>query len=151
MGRIKSILCAIDFSDCSPEITDYVRELAESLNASVVVVYAAQSLNRYMLFNVAETAVKDFTDTMVAGASERMDKLLEETFGDVEAKGVVETGYPAEVILRAASENDCDLIVMGTHGRSGWDRIVFGSVAEKVVKASKIPVMTVPPKDGGRE
>jgi nucleotide-binding universal stress UspA family protein len=151
MGKIGNILCAIDFSDYSPEITEYVRELAESLNASVVVVYAAQSLNRYMLFNVAETAVKDFTDTMVSGARERMDKVLEETFRDVDAKGVVETGYPAEVILTAARENDCDLIVMGTHGRSGWDRIVFGSVAEKVVKTSNIPVMTVPPKGDARE
>ena len=112
MGKIRNILCAIDFSDYSPEISDYVRELAESLQASVVVVYAAQSLNRYMLFNVAETAVKDFTETMVAGARDRMDKILEKTFKDVDAKGVVETGYPAEVILTAANENNCDLIVM---------------------------------------
>ena len=58
------------------------------------------------------------------------------------------TGYAPEEILKAAEENHCDLIVMGTHGRKGIDRIIFGSVAEKVVKTSPVPVLTIRPYAG---
>ena len=54
-------------------------------------------------------------------------------------------GYAAEEILKTAVKENCDLIVMGTHGRKGIDRILFGSVAEKVVKRSSVPVLTIRP------
>jgi nucleotide-binding universal stress UspA family protein len=59
----------------------------------------------------------------------------------------VVTGYAAEEILGVAEGEDADMIVMGTHGRKGIDRILFGSVAEKVVKGAKCPVLTVRPVD----
>jgi nucleotide-binding universal stress UspA family protein len=146
MGRIKRILCALDFSDDTSGIAEYARELAEAVDAGVVVLYVAQSMNRYTLFNVTEAAVKDFVDTVASGARDRMDEAIAKQFEGIRAEGVVDMGYPAEVILSVAEERNCDLIVMGTHGRAGWDRIVFGSVAEKVVKAARVPVLTVPPR-----
>ena len=56
-------------------------------------------------------------------------------------------GYAAEEILSRAREEKADLIVMGTHGRKGIDRILFGSVAEKVVKNADMPVLTVRPSE----
>ena len=56
------------------------------------------------------------------------------------------TGYPAEEIIKLAESENVDLIVMGTHGRSGIDRILFGSVAEKVVKNASKPVLTIHPE-----
>ena len=62
-------------------------------------------------------------------------------------KAEVVVGYAAEEILSLAENEDADLIVMGTHGRKGIDRILFGSVAEKVVKNSSRPVLTIRPSD----
>ena len=76
-----------------------------------------------------------------------MKAFVEENFQGVEAEGKVLVGYASEEILRHSVEDGCDLIVMGTHGRKGIDRILFGSVAEKVVQNSTIPVLTVRPED----
>jgi nucleotide-binding universal stress UspA family protein len=52
-------------------------------------------------------------------------------------------GSPSREIVRYAEAQDCDLVVMGTHGRGGIDRLLLGSVAERVVRASEVPVLTV--------
>ena len=67
------------------------------------------------------------------------------TDSGVKVEGKILSGYAAQEILSFANTNDIDLIVMGTHGRTGIDRMLFGSVAEKVVKAAEMPVMTVRP------
>ena len=66
-------------------------------------------------------------------------------FWNIGAEGQVLIGYAAEEILTRANDEGADLIVMGTHGRKGIDRILFGSVAEKVVKNASMPVLTVRP------
>ena len=81
----------------------------------------------------------------MTGAEQGMADFVEENFKGVEAEGRVVVGYAAEEILKTAVKENCDLIVMGTHGRKGIDRILFGSVAEKVVKRSSVPVLTIRP------
>ena len=76
-----------------------------------------------------------------------MADFVAEHFPDVQVKAEVVVGYAAEEILSLAENEDADLIVMGTHGRKGIDRILFGSVAEKVVKNSTRPVLTIRPTD----
>ena len=66
-------------------------------------------------------------------------------FPGLSVEGLVRAGYPAEEILRLAEARHADMIVMGTHGRTGFDRMLFGSVAEKVVMAAACPVLTVKP------
>lgn len=70
---------------------------------------------------------------------------MERHFAGIKADGLVEYGYAPEKILEVAEELEAGLIIMGTHGRVGVDRILFGSVAEKVVKMATIPVVTVRP------
>ena len=70
-----------------------------------------------------------------------VEALAEETVVDVET-AVVE-GSPSREIIRYAEGNGCDLVVMGTHGRGGIDRLLLGSVAEKVVRGAAVPVLTV--------
>ena len=65
----------------------------------------------------------------------------------VDARGVVVVGYAAEEILALAESEQADIIVMGTRGRKGIDLILFGSVAEKVVKNATCPVLTIRPTD----
>ncbi|MCT9096789.1 universal stress protein [Haloarchaeobius sp. HME9146] len=57
--------------------------------------------------------------------------------------GTILEGSPSKEVVRYAEENDCDLVVMGTHGRGGIDRLLLGSVAERVVRSSAVPVLTV--------
>jgi nucleotide-binding universal stress UspA family protein len=66
-----------------------------------------------------------------------------ESFGAVETVTSVKVGSPYENVIEYAEENDIDLIMMGTHGRTGLDRYLLGSVTEKVVRMSDVPVVTV--------
>jgi nucleotide-binding universal stress UspA family protein len=63
----------------------------------------------------------------------------------MDATGVILVGRPSEELVKLAEEKGANLIVMGTHGRAGFDRLLFGSVAHEVVRAAPCPVMTVRP------
>ena len=88
------------------------------------------------------------SEEALAGYYEEESANAFEASGTVPESRAVRTalvGHPAEVIAREAEDRGADLIVMGTHGRKGIDRILFGSVAEKVVKNASMPVLTVRP------
>lgn len=145
MVEIKKILCAVDFSDSSNKISEYAKTLAEKHGAKLIVVYAAPSLSQYVGFHVPPNSIENFVGEIVTGAEKTMETYLGENFPGLDVEGKVVTGYAAEEILKTAEEEKVDLIVMGTHGRTGIDRILFGSVAEKVVKSSPFPVLTIRP------
>lgn len=148
MPSIKKILCAVDLSDHSRVVADYAITLAKVLDADITVLYAAPSLSQYVGFHVPPSSIENFVGEIVAGAEQSMNEFIAEAFTDpaVKAKGVILSGYAAQEILGYATTNNMDIIVMGTHGRTGIDRILFGSVAEKIVKTATMPVMTVRPK-----
>jgi nucleotide-binding universal stress UspA family protein len=82
---------------------------------------------------------------IVTGAEKTMDVFVQENFTEIDAEPKVVTGYASDEILNFVEQEGVDLVVMGTHGRKGIDRILFGSVAEKVVKGAKVPVLTIRP------
>ena len=131
MKEIKKILCAVDLSEHSAAVAEYATMLAKGLGASIIVVYTAPSLSQYVGFHVPPNTIENFVGEIVSGAEKSMDAFVAENFPGVEAKGQVLIGYAAEEILTRANDEGADLIVMGTHGRKGIDRILFGSVAEK--------------------
>ena len=145
MSEIKHIMCAVDFSEMSAKVAAYTQLLAKSLNASVKVVYVAPSLSQYVGFHVPPTSIENFVGEIVSGAEKTMDSFIQENFSEIDVTGKVISGYAAEEILGFAKEEGIDLIIMGTHGRKGIDRVLFGSVAEKIVKSASIPVMTIRP------
>ena len=147
MKDIKKILCAVDLSEHSKDVAEYAVLLAKGLNASVVVVYTAPSLSQYVGFHVPPNTIENFVGEIVSGAEKSMESFVAENFAGVTATGKVLIGYAAEEILTRANDEGADLIVMGTHGRKGIDRILFGSVAEKVVKNADMPVLTVRPSE----
>lgn len=144
--KIKKILCAVDLSDHSPMVADYATLLAKALDAEITVLYAAPSLSQYVGFHVPPSSIENFVGEIVTGAEKSMETFVAERFQGVKAVGKIISGYAAQEIINYATANEMDLIVMGTHGRTGIDRILFGSVAEKVIKTSDIPVMTVRPQ-----
>jgi nucleotide-binding universal stress UspA family protein len=145
MVAIKKILCCVDLSEFSPTVAEYAATLANKLGASVLCAYVAPSLSQYVGFHVPPSSIDSFVHEIVSGAEAAMDKFIEEYCQGAPCQGRIITGYAAEEILSLAASEDFDMIVMGTHGRKGIDRILFGSVAEKVVKSAKCPVLTIRP------
>ncbi len=143
--NISKILCAVDLSEHSGEVAEHACMLAGPLGAGVVVMYAVPPLSQYAGFHVPPDTIRNFVGEIAAGAEQSMDAFIEENFKGVEAEGRVVVGYAPDEILKQAREEECGLIVMGTHGRRGIDRLFFGSVAEKIVKNSTVPVLTVRP------
>lgn len=143
--NIKKILCSIDLSDHSVEVAEYACLLASKLDAEIVAVYVAPTLSQYTGFKVPQSDIHAFVGEIVSGAQASMNAFVAEHFDGVKASGEVLVGYASDEILAKARKDGADMIIMGTHGRKGIDRIIFGSVAEKVVKNSTIPVLTVRP------
>ena len=148
MAQFKKILCAVDFSDHSPKVADYAITLAKCTGARLMCVYVAPSLSQYVGFHVPPSSIEAFVGEIVAGADASMKAYLDTHFKGCDVEGKVLVGYPAEEILNLAEDEGADLIIMGTHGRKGIDRILFGSVAEKIVKSSSCPVLTIRPEPG---
>lgn len=145
MAEIKKILCAVDFSELSSQVADYAKTLAKPFGSEIHVLYIAPTLAQYVGLQVAPTSIENFVNEIITGAENTMKKFLQENLSEVNAQGHVFTGYAAEEILNFAANEQIDMIIMGTHGRKGIDRILFGSVAEKVVKTANVPVLTLRP------
>ena len=146
MQNIKKILCALDLSQHSALVAEYAVALAKAFDAEITAVYAAPALTQYVGFHVPPSSIENFVGEIITGAEKTMQEFVAEHFAGVKATGRVVNGYAAEEVLSLAEEIHADIIIMGTHGRKGIDRILFGSVAEKIVKSSTIPVMTIRPK-----
>jgi len=146
MVQFKKIVCAVDFSDHSPKLADYAISLAKCMEAKLICVYVAPSLSQYVGFQVPPSSIESFVGEIVTGADHSMKDYLNKYFQGADVSGKVLVGYPAEEIINLAEDENADLIIMGTHGRKGIDRILFGSVAEKIVKNAKCPVLTIRPE-----
>lgn len=143
--KCETILLAVDFSEASTYLADYASLVAKGLGARLVVLYVSPSMNRYTTLYVPTESIRTLVDQILEGANRVMGEFMAERFEGIEADGRVEYGYAPEIILQTAHDVAADMIIMGTHGRRGVERIPFGSVAEKIVKTAKIPVMTIRP------
>jgi len=136
------ILVPTDGSDHAKRGADHAALLAEAFDATVhllAVVDIDAAAGPFSAGGVDESYVEERTADQRAALDDLADSL--ESSGDVET--VVVTGTPAEGILDYVSETGVDLVVMGTHGRSGLRRYLTGSVAERVLRQSPVPVLTV--------
>lgn len=146
MPSIKKIFCSVDLTDHSNLVAEYTCEVARAFDAEVMVFYVAPTLTQYVGFHVPPSSIENFVGEIVVGAEKSMEEFVANNFKGIKAQGKVVTGYAAEEIVKVSEAFGADLIIMGTHGRVGLDRIVFGSVAEKVLKAANAPVMTIRPQ-----
>lgn len=132
--RIARIVVPTDFSLCSMWALRHAEELARRLEAEIVLVHVDQSLvPGSELAKTREAVARRELDALAALVRER----------SVPARIVLESGAPAEEIMRTAEREHAELVVMGTHGRHGLERALMGSIAESVVRRSPCPVLTV--------
>jgi nucleotide-binding universal stress UspA family protein len=144
MPSIRRILVPVDFSRCSRAALDYAAEFAVPFRAAIEALYVWEP-NNY----AGSTAIslvppprgQNWDETRLQMRQE-LDAFLgphRELVRDVR----IESGTPADVIPEVAREGEFDLIIMGSHGRSGISRLLVGSVAEAVMRKSHVPVLTL--------
>jgi nucleotide-binding universal stress UspA family protein len=136
--RILRILVATDFSPQADNALGWARSLADVFGAKLVLLHVID------IFSLAEIGcVMGGTDPLHL-LREQAHKCMGELKAPIpDAQTVIREGSPRPVIVDAALELNCQMIVMGTHGRSGLAHLLLGSVAEYVVRNSKVPVLTV--------
>jgi nucleotide-binding universal stress UspA family protein len=143
--EIKQILCPIDFSDTSRHALNHAIEIARWFHSKLVALYVMNPLLRVdppLVF--AESPTRTTSDDEQAELDE-LSQWLAPVAAGLETEVILDEGAPAARILERTTALRADLIVMGTHGRGGFDRLILGSVAEKVLRKAACPVLTVPP------
>ncbi|MDR7414976.1 MAG: universal stress protein [Armatimonadota bacterium] len=139
---IRRILAATDFSPASEGALRWASLLSQRFGADLVLLHAL-ALDPALLLGPTGVTVDLYTRLVehARQEAERLLRQLEERLPG--ARSMIREGPAREVILQATAETGADLVVMGTHGRSGIPRLLFGSVAQHVVVHSPVPVLTV--------
>ena len=139
----KTILAPVDFSEASDRALVYARAFAETFGARLHVLHVIQDLHS-QAWSIDATGMNlgSVTESWEAEARKHLDGL---ELGAAGGERATKVGQPYLEILRYAKTHDVDLIVMGTHGRGALEHMLFGSVAEKIVRTSSWPVLTVGP------
>ncbi|HEX4783891.1 MAG TPA: universal stress protein [Candidatus Sulfotelmatobacter sp.] len=145
MLEIKLILCPIDFSEFSIRAYHHALSLAEHYRAKLVAQHVLE-LSRYPYADyVASTGdYAEFCRALREGGKERLQEFVKKHIhGEIRPELVVHEGAAPDSILSFAQTRKTDLIVMGTHGRRGYDRVVLGSVTNRVMRRAPCPVLAV--------
>ena len=135
LTTIRHILCPTDFSKLSMKAIEYAEQLARDADAELTLLHAFEIPATYNL----------------AGQERPRDPRLQQQLNELLVDSVLQdkihrrqhAGPPGEVICWMAEDRSCDLIVMGTHGRTGLSHLLFGSVAEYVLQHARCPVVTI--------
>jgi nucleotide-binding universal stress UspA family protein len=158
--QVRTILVAIDYSPHAAEALRWAESLAQKYRARLLLLHVLaaggkattpleSTLARPSPASYEEMAHGIWARYQTVGGLEAAARARLEAFAErrlsrpVSAQVRVAVGKPAEQILRVAREVGADLIVMGTHGRTGWRHVVLGSVAEAVLRQAPCPVFTV--------
>ncbi|MCA9597048.1 MAG: universal stress protein [Myxococcales bacterium] len=147
MHQLRKILVPIDFSTCSRVALDRAAELAKSFGASVDLLHVWEA--PAFVAPEAMVGVAGSSQTLSQLAREHAENAMRDFVSAAKEEGVnigtsfVEQGDAAKTIVELADREGYDLIALGTHGRTGLAHLLLGSVAEKVVRRSSRPVLTV--------
>lgn len=138
---IERILVPIDFPSYSDHSTDYAATIAEKFGAEIILMHVIESLSFSVTDTLNVVEHRQALETIARSLLDNLSKILLEKH--LAVKTYLVSGSPSREILDKAQQDKADLIVMGTHGRTGMGHLLLGSVAEKVVRLSTCPVLTV--------
>jgi nucleotide-binding universal stress UspA family protein len=148
MLPFKRILCPTDFSEPALVALNRAEELARHFSAELIVAHAIPEMPGPHTYSDPPVAtsfdVPLYQQELVIYAEKLLKELVSHQISPaVRTRDLVTTGEAAPEILRVAAQERVDLIVIASHGKTGWRRLVFGSVAEKVVRHAPCPVLTI--------
>ncbi|MBS4016523.1 MAG: universal stress protein [Candidatus Latescibacteria bacterium] len=151
MIKIKKILCPTDFSTPSIEALKIANDMALSYSAKLYIVNIVTPVPLLSAPPAFTTSgipgsidLVAYRKSLEESAKTELEKLLKKSVSKkIKAVPIIAYGDAAEQILNIADKEKIDLVVIATHGRTGWKHFVFGSVAEKVIRLAKQPVLTI--------
>jgi len=147
MGEIRKVLFPTDFSQGADEVLSFAVSVAEKYCAEIDVLHVVHQIADMTNFYVPHMSFDVIEAEMEDAARTNLEKMCRDKLeGKVAYSICIRKGIPYREIISASEERDSDIIVMGTHGYTAIDHVLFGSTAEKVVRNSKVPVLTVRPK-----
>lgn len=151
MLPFRRILAPTDFSQCAAEAFPRAVEMARAFSAELLMVHVLPlepatpwDIPPYADFGLAAMPSSEYAEKMEGEVRQRMEALVKDGVpSGVSVRALVERGDPAREIDHTARREQVDLIVMATHGWTGWRHLVFGSVAERVLREAPCPVLVV--------
>ena len=142
MAMLKKILAPTDFSELSGEGVRYACQLAKEVGAQVIVL-------NVIILDETNTVGKGEVEAHKVRLTEFVAKAVPHHGADVKLREVVLAGQPYSAIVDCADNEQIDLVVMSSHGRSGLSRMLIGSVTDRLLRAAKCPVLVVPSQGKG--
>jgi len=147
MKQFKNILFAPDFSDASAPAADYAITLAKLTGAHLHVLHVINELDEHQRVMIPREAFQILEKEIEVQAVRELDRFCKGPAAGISTSTHALVGPAFLKILETGTKVSADLIVMGTHGRTGMEQVIVGSTAERVVRRSKIPVLTVRSQD----
>src|SRR5262249_43088813 len=144
MLKIENILCPTDFSEFSDRACEHAHSFARQFGAKLFVLHVAEPFVPIHPGHISPSLIDQIYAQQIADAEEKVRELAgRQNWNDVKHEVVLERGGVADAILRFVEAKNIDLIAMGTHGRRGLDRLVLGSVTERILRTARPPVLAV--------
>jgi universal stress protein A len=141
--KIKKILFPTDFSEAAEKAFEYALFLADSHNAELIFLHVVDQLHGFTHYEILSLTPMEIVERMVKRAHENLQELVERAKDTAGATESVREGKTWDVICKTASEQNADIIVMASQGRTGLSHALIGSVAETVARHASCPVLIV--------
>lgn len=146
MSDIKKIMYPLELSHVSPHVAPWVVTMAQKWDAELHVVHVVPGMEFWGVAYASEALIAKDMPLLMAKVTPLVDEFCLNHFkAHPPVAQEVLSGEPAKEIVTYAESKGIDMIVMGTHSHAGLDRVLFGSVADMVVRTSPVPVLVVPP------
>lgn len=145
---IDKILFPTDFSGASEDAAEYALMMARQNKAKLYVLHVVDTSQEAAGFYLPHLSYESLDKDMKKSADEMLRKFSNKAlkgYRDIEKRIIM--GEPYREILKVAKGNKIDMIVMGTYGKAGIDRFLFGSTTERVMRSAKCPVLIIPPTE----
>lgn len=144
MKLFNNILFATDFSEASGPAADYAVNLAKLTGAHLHVLHVINELDEHQRVMIPQEAFQILKKEVELQTVRELDGFCKGPAAGIKTTSHALVGTAFQKILETGAKVSADLIVMGTHGRTGVEHVIVGSTAERVIRRSKIPVLTVP-------
>ena len=152
---MKKIVIALDFNSNGQQVAEKGHQLAISMHAETVLLHVMAETGYYSTYeyspvtgfnnlNTTDVLIPDTLEEIRKAVQVFLDKTKQDLGGDNSIQTLIKEGDPATTIIDAAVDLQADIIVLGSHSRRGLEKILMGSVAEKVLRHSKIPLFVIP-------
>lgn len=138
-------LVAVDFSNFCEQVLECAAKQSKCTGGKTVVVYAVPSYLEFSTDSIPHEYLDKMVKEQVADAKAKMAEILPRYFPEGSCTTHIVQGYPADAILQVAKEEKVDMVVVGSHGHRGVEEVLLGSVAEKIIRKSHVPVLVVRP------